>query len=318
MGKRSEYTLIELAEDTIRKAGIPLTDKEIWDKSKEYGFQDKIKSNGKTPWKTIGARIYLDIRDNVNSIFEKTKNRPIKFKLKDMKFTQSTSLIDTVSSEETQISENRFSERELHPLLSAYVKNDSHFKCYTKTIFHVKSNNDKKGKNKWLHPDIVGVYFPFQDYNQSTKDMIKSFNENAIKLFSFEMKIKIDIGHLREYFFQAVSNSSWANEGYLVALEYKKDSELLDEMSRLNNSFGIGFIKLNPKNIEQSEILFPAKINKNLDWKTINRLVEENPDFKDFIDYINDDMTVSKVKSKYDKVMEPEEIEDYVIKHNII
>lgn len=318
MGKRSEYTLIELAEDTIRKAGIPLTDKEIWDKSKEYGFQDKIKSNGKIPWKTIGARIYLDIRDNVNSIFEKTKNRPIKFKLKDMKFTQSTSLIDTVSSEETQISENRFSERELHPLLSAYVKNDSHFKCYTKTIFHEKSNNDKKGKNKWLHPDIVGVYFPFQDYNQSTKDMIKSFNENAIKLFSFEMKIKIDIGHLREYFFQAVSNSSWANEGYLVALEYKKDSELLDEMSRLNNSFGIGFIKLNPKNIEQSEILFPAKINKTLDWKTINRLVEENPDFKDFIDYINDDMTVSKVKSKYDKVMEPEEIEDYVIKHNII
>lgn len=318
MGKRSEYTLIELAEDTIRKAGIPLTDKEIWDKSKEYGFQDKIKSNGKTPWKTIGARIYLDIRDNVNSIFEKTKNRPIKFKLKDMKFTQSTSLIDTVSSEETQISENRFSERELHPLLSAYVKNDSHFKCYTKTIFHEKSNNDKKGKNKWLHPDMVGVYFPFQDYNESTQTIMRSFNESAIKLFSFEMKIKIDIGHLREYFFQAVSNSSWANEGYLVALEYKKDSELLDEMSRLNNSFGIGFIKLNPKNIEQSEILFPAKINKTLDWKTINRLVEENPDFKDFIDYINDDNIVCKIKSKYEKIMKPEEIEDYVIKHNII
>lgn len=318
MGKRSEYTLIELAEDTIRKAGIPLTDKEIWDKSKEYGFQDKIKSNGKTPWKTIGARIYLDIRNNVNSIFEKTKNRPIKFKLKDMKFTQSTSLIDTVSSEETQISENRFSERELHPLLSAYVKNDSHFKCYTKTIFHEKSNNDKKGKNKWLHPDMVGVYFPFQDYNESTQTIMRSFNESAIKLFSFEMKIKIDIGHLREYFFQAVSNSSWANEGYLVALEYKKDSELLDEMSRLNNSFGIGFIKLNPKNIEQSEILFPAKINKTLDWKTINRLVEENPDFKDFIDYINDDNIVCKIKSKYEKIMKPEEIEDYVIKHNII
>lgn len=318
MGKKSEYTLIELAEDTIRKAGIPLTDKEIWDKSKEYGFQDKIKSNGKTPWKTIGARIYLDIRDNVNSIFEKTKNRPIKFKLKDMKFTQSTSLIDTVSSEETQISENRFSERELHPLLSAYVKNDSHFKCYTKTIFHEKSNNDKKGKNKWLHPDMVGVYFPFQDYNESTQTIMRSFNESAIKLFSFEMKIKIDIGHLREYFFQAVSNSSWANEGYLVALEYKKDSELLDEMSRLNNSFGIGFIKLNPKNIEQSEILFPAKINKTLDWKTINRLVEENPDFKDFIDYINDDNIVCKIKSKYEKIMKPEEIEDYVIKHNII
>lgn len=43
--------------------------------------------------------------------------------------------------------------------------------------------------------------------------------------------------------FQAVSNSSWANEGYLVVLQ-EIDSEVLSELRRLNQSFGIGVIKL--------------------------------------------------------------------------
>jgi hypothetical protein len=93
------------------------------------------------------------------------------------------------------------------------------------------------------------------------------------------MKIGITISNLRECFFQAVSNSSWAHEGYLVALNYDEDEELLSEMRRLSAAFGIGFIKLNPQNIEQSEMIIPAKPKDSVDWETINRLVEENSDF---------------------------------------
>lgn len=175
----------------------------------------------------------------------------------------------------------------------------------------------KKGKNKWLHPDIVGVYFPFDDYSESTLNIIKSFNENSIKLFSFEMKITIDMPHLREYFFQAVSNSSWANEGYLVALRYSEDSDFIDEMRRLNNAFGIGFIKLNAEDVAQSEILLPARENKSNDWEMINRLVEENPDFKTFIDWITEDYQVKKVKSQYDDIISPERMQEYVTEHGI-
>ena len=175
----------------------------------------------------------------------------------------------------------------------------------------------KKARTNGCTPDIVGVYFPFDDYSESTLNIIKSFNENSIKLFSFEMKITIDMPHLREYFFQAVSNSSWANEGYLVALRYSEDSDFIDEMRRLNNAFGIGFIKLNAEDVAQSEILLPARENKSNDWEMINRLVEENPDFKTFIDWITEDYQVKKVKSQYDDIISPERMQEYVTEHGI-
>jgi hypothetical protein len=44
--------------------------------------------------------------------------------------------------------------------------------------------------------------------------------KDTLKLTSYEIKkeIKTD-SELKEYYFQAVSNSSWANYGYLVAFE---------------------------------------------------------------------------------------------------
>ncbi len=308
------YTFLKLAEDTLKKANEPLTPEEIWSKSNDYGFREKCKSDGKTPWRTIGALIYVDIKDNPNSIFCKASKRPTKFGLKSFNkhiLNINAGIIETGNAS--------FHERDLHPLLSAYVYSDPHFKCYTKTIFHEKSNNKStKGKNKWLHPDIVGIYFPFEDYMESTIKIINSFSESALKLFSFEMKIEINISNLREYFFQAVSNSSWANEGYLVALRYTEDLELMDEMRRLNNAVGIGFIKLNSDNIEESNILVSANTRNSIDWETVNRLVEENPDFKNFIDSINEDYQVGKVKSKYDDILKGDNMKDYINKYRII
>ncbi len=148
--------------------------------------------------------------------------------------------------------------------------------------------------------------------------MISALKENACKLFSFEIKIEIDYSNLREYFFQAVSNSSWANEGYLVALRYSDEPSLIDEMRRLNNSFGIGFIKLNAENIEQSEILFTSRLHSNVDWETINRLVEENKDFAEFVKSVEEDITVNKVKSNYDEVKEDESYLKYITEKGIV
>lgn len=89
-------------------------------------------------------------------------------------------------------------------------------------------------------------------------------------MFSFELKVKLTFTNLREYYFQAVSNSSWANEGYLVVLEIENDPLLNDELRRLNNSFGIGIIVLNPSEIEESEILFPAREKEFVEWDTVD------------------------------------------------
>lgn len=310
-----KYTLKNLTFDTLKKASVPLTATEIWSKAKEFGFQEKVGSLGKTPWQSIGAYLYTNIKDNPDTtIYIQTSKRPARFTLKEIRLSGNQTSDTLKASAPNKI---LFSERDLHPLLSTFVYSNQHFKCYTKTIYHEKSSKEKSGKNKWLHPDIVGVYFPFDDYDHNTLKMIELFSENAIKLFSFEMKIEIDMQHLREYFFQAVSNSSWANEGYLVALKYSDDSEFYDEMRRLNNSFGIGFIRLDEKNIEQSEILFPAKINSSLDWETINRLTEENPDFSKFIDSINKDHQNKEVRGIYDRIYETEDMQEYMKKHNI-
>lgn len=128
----------------------------------------------------------------------------------------------------------------------------------------------------------------------------------------------LDFSNLREYYFQAVSNSSWANEGYLVCLEIKDDIELINELKRLNNAFGIGIIKLNKDDVSQSEILLPAVEKTNMDWDTIDRMICENKDFKEFMLEITEDLETGRVKSIYDMVMSDDEMKEYIKKIGLV
>ena len=135
---------------------------------------------------------------------------------------------------------------------------------------------------------------------------------------SFEMKKNIDYSNLRQYFFQAVSNSSWANEGYLVCLKIDEDPNFKNELQRLSNAFGIGIIKLNPESISESEIICNARYNENIDWDTLERLSEDNPDFNKFISDLTEDIALGKVKSTYDKVITDDKFENYLKEKSII
>jgi hypothetical protein len=303
---------LELAEQIIKTINQPLTPNEIWEKALELGLDQKLNSKGKTPWATLGARLYVDIRDNQSSKFIPIGKRPTKFGLK----TVTQNDLQTVINQQVPILKTeKFSERDLHPLLVKFADTYYHFRgARLKTIFHENSNKSKKGYNKWLHPDLVGVYFSFNDqireYEKVIIDFQNDFSIVATKLFSFELKISIDISNLREYYFQAVSNSSWANEGYLVAL--KIDEEVIEEIRRLANSFGIGLIKLDAENIEEGQIIVPATNKKLLDIDAMDRLASENKDFANFLQNIIDDNKIKKVNSKYDRVMDDNEIFKYL------
>jgi len=294
---------------------------DIWEKAVGLGFAAKVSSSGKTPSKTLAARIYMDIKKNPDTDFVQVSKRPSLFYLKDLHCNNGNIIEimnETTIDAEHEIAKTQFHERDLHILLSTFVLSNPHFNCYTKTIYHEKSKRNIKGVNKWLHPDIVGIYFPFEQYQTNTLRLLETLKENPYKLFSFEMKIELNFGNIRECYFQAVSNSSWAHEGYLVALDINEDPILIDEIRRLNNAFGIGIIKLDPMNVEQSEILFSAKATEFLDWETIDRLTEENSDFKRFIDDLMEDIKLGKVKSIYDGTFCPEECEQYVIDKGIV
>ncbi|MBQ7465259.1 MAG: HrgA protein [Oscillospiraceae bacterium] len=310
-------TFVDLIYETLSKHQAPLTAQEIWDKAEEYGIRKNFSSSGKTPVATLSARLYVDIKQNPDTPFYQHSKRPATFYLKGKEIgTQPRQQV----AAHPVVPSSAYNERDLHPLLVSFVYSDTHFRCMAKTIYHEKSKRGDKGKYEWLHPDIVGIHFPKQAINPSTYDLMQVLGDCQYKLYSFEMKKRVDFATLREYFFQAVSNSSWANEGYLVALEYADSTELQEEMRRLNNAFGIGFIRLNPENIEQSEILFSAHYKENVDWDTIDRLSDTNRDFNEFVTKTVRDIRGSGEPhpSDYDTVLTGEQIENYSKQHKMI
>ena len=197
----------------------------------------------------------------------------------------------------------RYPERELHPFLTYFAR--TYMGIYVKTIYHEKSN--KKEYSQWLHPDMVGVYFSIEEWKSEVIDFSREIGSPSIKLYSFEIKRELGFHNLRESFFQAVSNSSWANEGYLVAANIDKDEELLSELKRLSTSFGIGIIKLDIDDPDSSEVVLPARQKMELDWETINKLAKENPDFRNFLKRIKIDLSSKEIrKEEYDKVIKVE------------
>ena len=315
-----KLTYKKIAELVLENTKKPLTPLEIWETAKTSGLSDQLGTTGKTPWLTISAQIYVDIRDNPKSVFYQYSSRPGRFFLTKFKEDFKPEEISLEENSE-EIVRTKYHERDLHSLLVKFVNSAPNFKAHVKTIYHENSTRNKKGLNKWLHPDLVGVHLPFLDFDIHTLQVQKELYWTAVRFFSFEMKKELNIGNLRECYFQAVSNSNWANEGYLVALNIiDEDGDLISELRRLNNAFGIGVIKLNAENINESEIVLPAKIKQELDWDTIDLLLKKNGDFRGFMEIVKGDITLGKITNKdnYDFVIKDEDFEKYVLDKKII
>lgn len=228
------------------------------------------------------------------------------------------------STEDSTSKKEPMKERALHQLLCNYLwDNDKHE--YSKTIYQERSNRNDSSQ-KWVHPDIIGV--TFVDTKQAAaEELLKATKTNeAMKLCSYELKIRLMNDYeLKQAYFQALSNSNWANFGYLVAFEISDDSDMLDEMERLNQSFGIGIIKLGALP-SQTRILFPAK-KKELDFRTIDKLCSINSEFNEFIDKVTNVITAEKkyindVKNGLNEIcdkilLDEDEIKEYCHKNNI-
>ncbi len=258
-------TFLELSKKVLEEVKIPLSSDEIWDYAKLKGYDKDINSKGKTPWNTIGARLYVDIRDKASSAFKRTTTRPKKFYLKQIGIIENKKTEILIKEE----SKSNYNESNLHPILVYWA--NTYLNVYCKTINHNKTSN--RVYSQWQHPDIVGA--KFGDWSNSSKSLAQNLGVSTTELFSFELKKTLDLSNLREYFFQAVSNSSWANESYLVCAELDRKDEFLKELKRLNSSFGIGVIHLNISNPDDSEIVFNALHKTEIDWEFVSDLSEK-------------------------------------------
>jgi len=316
-----KYSFLKLAEEALLSAAEPLTSNELWELSVQLGLDKKLGSQGLTPWDSLNARLIVDTRDNPNCAFIRHSGRPAKFSLKDKELSRLS--IESVNadvkaddseseSDETEsplvspeiatlerIAKYPYRERELHQFLSWFARYGMGA-VLTKTIFHESSS--KRNWTEWLHPDLVGFWFPFKDYNPEL--LALSGNGLSIaRFYSFEMKRELSFGNLRESFFQAVSNSSWAHEGYLVASNIDESETLRGELARLSGSFGIGVIELILDDPEKSQVLCAAKRKIEIDWEGANKLAKENPDFRQFLTSARIDIANCKLhETEYDSV----------------
>ncbi len=254
--KPQDIGIIQSVLEVIKE---PIKVTEVYHKAKELFEKGEIESmfdyGGKTPHQSVNSYIYTALNKGEELPFLKVQEKPVLIALKG-------AVKEPVlnAQKPTAPSAKIVHERELRPFLTYMAFLNENLKCYTKTIFHERSLRSPKGMGKWLYPDMVWVRFLHAELsNENLIAFSKKFDTLPVKLVSFELKKEISVNNCRECYFQAISNSSWANEGYLVGHHIAThDLELMDLLKRLHASFGIGVIDLRTDE-DKSTILLNAK-----------------------------------------------------------
>lgn len=201
--------------------------------------------------------------------------------------------------------QSHIKEIDLHPSMVRFAF--TRFNVFCKTVNALKVNKNRNNTiNKWANPDIVGINPVILKLNklfQSEVEKLGILSTRVAQFYSFELKLKIDKSNLTESYFQAVSNSSWANFGYLVAGDIDLDKDFISNLIRLNNGYGIGIIHLNYTNPENSQIIVSAREREVADINFMNFLSDTNKDYYEFIQ--NSRSIIQKrnvVSSFFDKI----------------
>jgi len=241
------------------------------------------------------------ITKNDNHIFWQDKPRPriYWYSTEDTYANkEKAELTEEKDDEESDIifSKNTLSEHDLYPILITYLK--SELKLYCQRIDEKRSKNSRgNGGNQWLHPDIVAMQTVDKEWNELIRNCVKQGAGQSVRLWSFEVKKELNSSNARKSFFQTVSNSSWANESYLVATSIS-DANVEQELRMLSALHGVGIILLNVENPTESEMMLPSKARAEIDWQSVNRILVENPDFKDYIELDSTYYQTGRVRTK--------------------
>lgn len=218
-----------------------------------------------------------------------TDSRPRKYY-----YTDKTDDAEVEAIENKQVTSDSLPlEHDLYPMLVEYLK--AEHVLYAKRIDEKRSTNNRGAKgNEWLYPDLVALEDLASEWSNNVATCAQNYGDKKAKLWSFEVKRLINTSNVRSAFFQAVSNSSWANFGYLVAAELGDNAK--KELRMLASLHGIGFILLDTDTPSESQIMIPAREKADLDWDSINRLTQANKDFTVYIEDIKDFCLTGKAK----------------------
>ena len=60
------FGFIDFAKDVLKASDSPLSVEEMWEAGCKLGLDENLGSSGKTPIRTLSARIYVDIKNNTD------------------------------------------------------------------------------------------------------------------------------------------------------------------------------------------------------------------------------------------------------------
>ncbi|WP_332774158.1 hypothetical protein [Phenylobacterium sp.] len=175
-------------------------------------------------------------------------------------------------------------EHGLYAPLQAYLA-EAHGVVSKRIRESTSSNRRGRYGNRWLHPDIVGMMTPGLHWEDLVRQCSSAMPMRKAKLVSVEVKLALTASTVRASFFQAASNSLWANRAYLAATEVRGE-DTLEELTVLCSLHGVGYIAIDPDNASESRILIPAREREEVDWASANRIAKENADFRAYLQQV--------------------------------
>lgn len=279
-----KFTARELAQEFIQRYPVEMAKKQ---QNPNYDTEEKLIAQLAAE---IGGGRTFTAKAKCANVATKDKPRPRLYYWDPEPQTQQQALevlpLPSSSNPQAQVSAvvpgaEVISEHDLYPRLIEFLNEEYGLQCLR--IDEKTSKNSKgKGGNHWLHPDIVAMQPLDRSWSPVVRTSASFSGHSSVRLWSFEVKKALTKSNVRECFFQAVSNSSWANFGYLVATELGNDVEA--ELQMLCALHGIGVLLLNTDSLFDSQILIPAQEKPAVDWQSVNRIVEENKDFHHYIE----------------------------------
>jgi hypothetical protein len=190
-------------------------------------------------------------------------------------------------------------------------------------IFEASFGAEAPYENVWKCPDAAVVDWElgeFADSNFALPPAMLSYKRHlGLQIFtvsSVKLKLEVSYNSLREDFFQALSNASWAHRAEFVICAPILDEQLVDDLRRLGTDYGVAIStlglplekldelpphwaiqKLSEREFEnlqdrlQVQKITTTGTPKTFDWRTLERMRQDNADFQSLLDWLHRSLT---------------------------
>jgi len=185
--------------------------------------------------------------------------------------------------------------------------------------FEKSFSNGAPAENHWKLPDMAAVqwlvgeaYDDGMHLHRQSIDIRQRMGGPPFRISAVTLQLETDYALIREQMFKALSSSLWANDAELVIASEISDEQLVEDLRKLADQFGVGVTSLGlsaetlddlpeaaailnfrTREFEALQELFQIrKISLprdrgHLDWDLVNRYRHDSEEFGEFFEWLS-------------------------------